>query len=423
MHADAVRERRRRIRLARLRSGSFAVGFAALTAFALGPNAASAEESPSRVRAAVMDPSDTPYPVSPGLRRMQLEFHGGSETDVGYAAFDPGQNFLKEKFYDFRGRFVLGADLDYGFANNFYFHGRGQLVNWIRETLPQYQVNVDDAFIQVGQRQVWDFLIGRFMTWKVYRKGLGFDIYTLEDTGALERAQVSQSITASPYGPHVYGVDNIWLRGTQGRAGLHLYPTSWSGLEVVGEYGRNLTQNSIGGRAAGKIEYGPASLALGLELKHAQPAIDNPACDTCGVNNLTGYGGGLVLDFRFVELGGNVGIAKNAIYGLTDGSRDSSSSGKATSLGGYLELDPGLLLMNRSLIIGAGLNQTDVEIDAGDKKKHVQGAAYIAYPLGFNDAMIKLVLSKADLTVNPRNNVEEYNSHMVAARVRVAFNF
>src|SRR5207245_753535 len=118
------------------------------------------------------------------------------------------------------------------------------------------------------QRQVWDLMIGRFMTWKVYRKGLGFDIYTLEDTGALDNAQVSLSVTSASYAPHVYGVDNMWLRGPQGRAAFHVYPTSWSGLEIVGEYGRNGTPNSIGGRAAGKVEYGPASLALGLELKH-----------------------------------------------------------------------------------------------------------------------------------------------------------
>jgi hypothetical protein len=261
------------------------------------------------------------------------------------------------------------------------------------------------------------------MTWKVYRKGLGFDIYTLEDTGALDLQQYSNDVTANPFFPHVYGVDDIWLRGPQGRAGFHLYPTSWSGLEVVGEYGRFSTINSLGGRAAGRVEVGPVSATVGAEAKHIKPAVENPGCDECGLNNFTGYGGGLVLDLKWLELGGNVGIKHSSIYGQTMPGIDSSSSGKTTSLGGYLELDPGLLLMNRSLIVGVGLNQTKVDIDAGDKKKHVQEAAYIAFPLGFNDAMIKLVFSRADGTGNPRNNADEYKSNMIAGRFRVSFTF
>jgi hypothetical protein len=165
------------------------------------------------------------------------------------------------------------------------------------------------------------------------------------------------------------------------------------------------------------------SATAGLELKHVKPAIENPDCDQCGLNNFTGYGGGLVLDLNWLEIGGNVGIRKSTIYGQTMPGVDSSSSGKTTSLGGYLELDPGLLAMNRSLIIGVGFNQTKLDIDAGDKKKHVQEAAYIAFPLGFNEAMIKLVFSRADLTGNPRNNADEYKTNMIAGRFRVSFTF
>jgi hypothetical protein len=428
MHRAAIRAASRRTGLLARGQAAFAAGCVALSAQLMGPRAASAEESVNRVRAAVTDPSNTPYPAPSYIKGLQLEFHGNSETDVGYAKYEPGPNLFTDKFNDFRGRFVLGADLDYGFGQNFFFHGRGQLVDWIREPSRgpeggnQYLVNADDVYVQFGQRKTWDFLIGRFMTWKVYRKGLGFDIYTLEDTGALRFQQVSNDVTANPYGAHVYGVDDIWLRGQQGRAGFHVYPTPWSGLEFVGEYGRFSTINSVGGRGAGRVDVGPVSVTGGFELKHVQPAIENPNCDQCGLQNFTGYGGGLVLDLNWLEVGGNVGIRKSTIYGQTMPGVDSSSSGKTTSLGGYLELDPGLLLMNRSLIIGAGINQTKVDIDAGDREKHVQGAAYIAYPFGFNDAMIKLVFSRADLTLDPRAAVEE-NSNMIAGRFRVSFTF
>jgi hypothetical protein len=117
-----------------------------------------------------------------------------------------------------------------------------------------------------------------------------------------------------------------------------------------------------------------------------------------------------------------VGIKNSSIYGQVMPSLDKSSSGKTTSLGGYLELDPGSLIMNRRLIIGMGVNQTQLDIEAGDKKKHVQGAAYVAYPLGFNDAMIKFVVSRADLTGDPRA-ADEYKTNMIAARFRVSFTF
>src|SRR5262249_24431658 len=149
----AVRAASRRTKLTRLGPASFVAGCAALSALLMGPRTAAAEESVNRVRAAVTDPSHTPYPAPSFLNGLQLEFHGNSETDVGYAKYEPGPNRFTDKFNDFRGRFVLGADLDYGFGQNFYFHGRGQLVDWIREPIGgpgggnQYLVNADDVYV------------------------------------------------------------------------------------------------------------------------------------------------------------------------------------------------------------------------------------------------------------------------------------
>jgi hypothetical protein len=397
---------------------------------ALAAIASSAAEStsvwaqdPSMAHAAVLDPSATGYPVERELSDMKLEFHGNSETDVGFAKYTfSSTNNNPEEFFDFRGRFVLGADLDYSLGGDYFFGSRGQFVLWIREQSQQYQVNADDVYIQIGDKKVWDFLIGRFMTWRVYRKGLGYDIYTLEDTGGLVN-NLDLSVTANSFGPHIYEVDEIFLRNIQGRAAFHLYPSSWSGIEVVGEYGRSGTANSIGTRAAGRMELGPLSLAAAAEAKHAQPAVDNPGCETCGIINSSGYGGGVVLDLRPLQLGANGAIEHSSIYSQTMGVIDKTASGNRTSFGGYVELDPGRWLMSRSLIIGAGVNQTVTLGQAGDRNLHVQSAAYVAYPLGFDDGIVKLVFSKADLTIRPRNNVEERMNHMYAARLRVAFYF
>jgi hypothetical protein len=407
---------------------SLACGVVALGVSELTSTVARAEESPSRVRAAVVDPSNTEYPVT-APSRLQLEFHGNLESDLGYAKYysegpgKPGDDpqLLPNDWYDWRGRFVLGADLDYGFGGNFFFHGRGQFVAWIRELAPQYQVNEDDVYLQVGQRGIWDFLVGRFMTWRVYRKGLGYDIYTLEDTGAAYLPPTTNQLGNS-FAPHIYEVDNFFLRNPQGRAGFHLYPTSWSGIEVIGEYGRDGTVNTIGSRAAGKVSLGPLSAAFGAEVKHVGLVQAKPACDQCGIRNVSGYGGGLVLDLKVVEIGGNAAIETTSSYGVNDGTFDKASSGKRKSFGGYFEVDPGTLLMNRRLVLGVGLNKTDVAGDADFDQHHTQGAAYIAYPLGFNDGVVKFVVSKADATKSPPAADETFY-HMYAARFRVAFSF
>ena len=87
MHADAIGAASRRTGLTRRGPASLAAGCAALAALMFGPRAASAEESANRVRAAVTDPSETPYPAQSFGQGMQLELHGNSETDVGYAAY------------------------------------------------------------------------------------------------------------------------------------------------------------------------------------------------------------------------------------------------------------------------------------------------------------------------------------------------
>src|SRR5579859_6209638 len=117
----AVRAASPRIGLRRRGRAALAAGCVAFSAFLLGPRAAFAEESVNRVRAAVTDPSETPYPARSFGQGLQLEFHGNSETDVGYVKDEPGPNLDLEKSNDFRGRFVLGADLDYGFGQNFFF--------------------------------------------------------------------------------------------------------------------------------------------------------------------------------------------------------------------------------------------------------------------------------------------------------------
>ena len=138
--------------------------------------------------AAEKDPRE-PVDATDGLYRskMKLGWDGSAEIDVGYARYGYSLTSAKpERLYDFRGRFVTGPVLEYDFDENHFFRLTGQAVAWVREEKDTYQVNADDVYAQVGRRKKWDVKLGRFESWVVYRKGLGYDPYTLEDTGALK---------------------------------------------------------------------------------------------------------------------------------------------------------------------------------------------------------------------------------------------
>jgi hypothetical protein len=393
------------------------------------------------VQAATTDSSAIPsdQAVAPwqkfGLNgAMRLEFHGSAAIDLGYDKYTFPDNTAvqpntPETLYDLRGRFVLGADLqhDFGPNSNYFFHGRAQFVAWVRETPNRYQGNADDIYVQVGQKDLWDFQLGRFLTWRVFRKGLGFDLYTLEDQGPLNNTHLD--VLAS-FAPHIYEVDTIFLRAQQGKAAFHLYPTPWSGIEVAAEYGRDVDHNTIGGRAAGNITYGPLSVSAAGELKKSTLAAAVPNCPTCGIRNDSGFGGGAVLDFHVIELGANFARARvtSFINDMMTGVQDVTQSGTINSFGGYLEVDPGTPLFQHRLVLGGGYDRSEWLYQDNRFLRHTQMAAYIAYPLGFNDAMVKFVLSQSEFLIDtpvmdmPGLLTENLNK-LYSARIRASFKF
>ena len=64
--------------------------------------------------------------------------------------------------------------------------------------------------------------------------------------------------------------------------------------------------------------------------------------------------------------------------------------------------------------------------DINDFMRHDRAAAYIAYPLGFNDAMVKLVFSTAELVTERDTGMGQYltyTSKLAAVRTRVSYKF
>jgi hypothetical protein len=357
-----------------------------------------------------------------------LELHGNLELDDGYVRYssDAASN-PPVTVFDSRGRFVLGPMLTHNLGNDYFLRVTGQAVAWVREFVDHYQINADDVYVQVGQQGRWDFIAGRFLTWRVFRKGLGFDLYTLEDTGALVGTNFYQ---ATDFFQHMYEVNTIFLRdpsiGPVGRAAFHFYPTPWSGIELVGTYGHlNGAQDVLGGRlAAGmKLEY--FSLLAGAEYQAQWPDkqsfdSDNNPCDKCLTERTYGAGGSLaVTPLRPIELAFSLAYGKDEKWAALSAQHTSDTT---FSWGGYLQLDAGSLFMPRSLIVGGAAFRTEGRNAGGSNiyQRHDQIAAYLAYPLGFNNAVVKLVFSEGIGYQQPLNP-PTLNARMYSVRLRFAY--
>lgn len=365
-----------------------------------------------------------------------LSWSGSLETDTGYATYTFDSAALHdEEVYDLRGRFVFGPTIEHRFWDDWFFRARGEAVLWVREQFGVYQVNVDDVFAQVGVHDVWDFKLGRFRPWRVYHRGLGFDLFTLEDAGAC--VQNPCSADAGTFGPRMYEVNFIYDRETPGHAAFHLYPTAWSGLEIMAAYGQAGVSNHVGVRAAAMIHFDFLRVMAAAELRSARPREEassmdgmgnTSVCERCGVSQRSGYGGGIELTLPPFEAGFNAALGATDVYTVTTGAFDEGGSNDTRSIGGYAELDVGSIVFDQGLIVGFGLNRTEALAINENFREHTQYAAYLMYPLGESGALVKLVLSRSDLTnltlVDPMTRAQnESTSAMSSARLRLAYPF
>jgi hypothetical protein len=400
----------------------------------------------ARVDAAIPPPSKDEAPVIPADDQLEhangfvraeststMQWHGGLEADSTYAGYsDKGTN-RPQTFYDMRGRFVVGPTLEYRFGEkkDWFVAARGEMVAWVRET-GGYQVNADDVYGQVGKKGLWDLKLGRFQTWRVYHKGGGFDLYTIEDQGACTTPGLSSgncSIEANNFAPHTYEVNYLYYRESIGKVAVHLYPTPWSGIELAGAFGNAGAANQMGARAAGLVHFSFLRASAAVEYRGTKPGQEQlPTCTNCNnTQHSIGFGGGVELTIKPVAIGVNAAQTKDTVYDVTTGVLKTNASNTRTSLGGYAELDVGSLLIDRGLILGFGLNRTELVDVESNFYQHYQGAAYALFPLGFNDASLKLVVSQATFDFQKANGdgtaTQSPTTKMQAARLRFSYPF
>lgn len=389
-------------------------------------------------------------PLAWGGGRMYAQ----TEIDVGYATYryPENSNRPRETLHDMRGRFVLGPAFHFDFPSSDYFlEVVGQVVAWVREQSNEYQINADDVYAQLGQGKTWDLQVGRFMTWRVYHKGLGFDIFTLEDLGASK----SYPISNGNFAVHTYEVDYIFLRNSPyvggevaGRAAFHYYPADILGFELAAAYGLadNQASNTVGARLAADLQWDFLRLSAAGEYRRQDqtgppnsvigagtPAERTVACTNCGSSKNYGFGGSAVVSFAPITLGGSFARGTDQRQqgaGNETGTAgpDLAASGTRMSFGGYFELDAGSLLLSRSLILGVGAHRTEYILENFNQEFHLQSAAYVALPLGVNNAMVKLIASQAqadlyDATDPQGSSYIDQHPESTALRLRFSTNF
>jgi hypothetical protein len=362
----------------------------------------------------------------------ELAWHGGLQLDIARANYTFSDNIAPEEtLYDFRGRFVVGPTVTHEFGDGYFVAARAELVGWVRERDNIYQVNVDDVYGRIGEKGVWDITAGRFLAWRVYHRGRGFDLFTVEDLGACVMGNCG---TQNPqnFAVSMYEVDNIYMRGPYGRVAAHIYPTEWSGLELLAEYGSTDTVNVLGGRAAAMVRTQYFRVSAAGEYRTVEPTTviapldaNNVAhpCPKCGTSSSKGFGGGIELTpVPWLELGFNGAHGEQEAFTILNGTPALDGTGSIDTYGGYGELDVGSFF-NRSFIVGAGGHWTQQNLDNGSYDSHLQMAAYAAYPLGFNAAEVKLVASRAQLERIIGSTNAENTSQSNAIRLRFLYPF
>lgn len=402
-------------------------------------------DAPEEGSADARDGEDGAHSTSPAL----LAWYGSFESDIGFAHYDAdAESDIDDTFEDHRGRFVVAPMLHLELSSDYFFEATGQLVGWVKNNQGLPLIAADDVWGKLGKQNVWDVQVGRFEAWRVYQKfpvrlhnlGAGFhsraigestgafDLFTLEDTGALADPPVS----SQAYYVDIYEVSHILLREEAGSVAFHYFPSATWGAELHAKYGEQAQQNKVGARLAviGRpfpaLQLSAAGEARTSRTGSPERALDpaNPdsytQCDDCGRVDLWGFGGGAVLSLGPVELAASGALGHQKGFRVLDGTEDPEATFEVQSFGGYAQVTLG------DTTIGGALNNTQRLTDSDDFQTHLQTAGYIFHSLA-RDLSLKLVVSYAtgkDDRANQRNDADPpLENSFLGARLRLKYYF
>jgi hypothetical protein len=377
-----------------------------------------------------------------------LAWYGSLESDVGFARYEAEEeDKTDDTLQDHRGRFVVAPMLHLELSQ-FFFEATGQLVAWVKNNEGLPLIAADDVWGKFGKQDVWDIQVGRFEAWRVYQKfpvrfhNLGpafhsrsigestgaFDLFTLEDTGAL----VTPPVSSRAYYVDMYEVSHILLREEAGSVAFHYFPGEQWGAELHVKYGEQAQQNKRGarlaiiGRPLRQLQLSAAAeirtSRTGSPRRAADPA--NPGeyieCDDCGRLDQSGFGGGAVLSLGPLELAASAAFGHETGYDTVDGTRDPEATRDIRSFGGYAQVT----IADTS--IGGAVNNTQRLDEADNFQTHLQTAGYIFQALS-RDLSLKLVVTyatgKDDRADQRGDDIDPPQNSFLGARLRLKYYF
>jgi hypothetical protein len=407
-------------------------------------------DSPAPAEGSVADPEANEAPAGkpsedpPAL----LAWYGSLESDVGFARYEAEEeDKTDDTLQDHRGRFVVAPMLHLELSQ-FFFEATGQLVAWVKNNEGLPLIAADDVWGKFGKQDVWDIQVGRFEAWRVYQKfpvrfhNLGpafhsrsigestgaFDLFTLEDTGAL----VTPPVSSRAYYVDMYEVSHILLREEAGSVAFHYFPGERWGAELHVKYGEQAQQNKRGarlaiiGRPLRQLQLSAAAeirtSRTGSPRRAADPA--NPGeyieCDDCGRLDQSGFGGGAVLYLGPLEVAASAAFGHETGYDTVDGTKDPEATLDIRSFGGYAQVTIA------STSIGGAVNNTQRLDEADNFQTHLQTAGYIFQALS-RDLSLKLVVTyatgKDDRADQRGDAIEPPNNSFLGARLRLKYYF
>jgi len=404
------------------------------------------EEAPSEDSPAGADSeaSEAPAESSSTL----LAWYGSLESDLGFARYEAEEeDKTDDTLQDHRGRFVVAPMLHLELGD-FFFEATGQLVAWVKNNEGLPLIAADDVWGKFGKQDVWDVQVGRFEAWRVYQKfpvryhNLGpafhsrtisestgaFDLFTLEDTGAL----VTPPVSSRAYYVDMYEVSHILLREEAGSVAFHLFPAKNWGGELHLKYGEQAQQNKRGGRlaiigrpfpwlqlsAAGEYR----TSRTGSPKRSADPTDPGSyiECTDCGRLDQWGFGGGAVLGLGPLEVAASGAVGHETGYDTVDGTEDPEATREIQSFGGYAQLTFG------QTTFGGAINNTQRLDEADNFQTHLQTAGYVFQSIS-RDLSVKLVVTYAvgkDDRADQRNDdLAPPNNSFLGARLRLKYYF
>jgi len=346
------------------------------------------------------------------LRENGIHLGGDMWIDTGYEDRRRGLESEPDmQFQLMQGRFMLDTTATWTRAG-FFAQAKGQFLAHVDEIPGNENIDTDDAWIRFGWWDLFDFQIGRFEAWEVFRKGEGLERDTLEDQGAFD-------------GPDIYEVNYAYYRQNGfGQFALHWYPLDWLRFEAASVFGNELGFNSAGARSAGIVDLGVVKLKVAAEYRR----LENQEEGKNQWEEKRGFGGGLHFDLERVSRYLPVELGVNSGYGLVDrvdafGKVDERGSPDTFSAGGYANV------ALWSAVLGAGYNLTlqgDRQLNDQTGRvghfEHQQGFASIRHPLYYPWLTAKLVVAWAEADLEPSFDNPRVND-MYSVRLRVLMVF